>query len=265
MKPKSLGLKPLALKPLALKPLGMKPLSTAQQLAPGDMEGDGLTGTGSEPELEDLFAAMKEASAAPAPTADTFILDSPIWVCFCFQTREQKTEALRKLGLSSLGGDKYVDGREVAALLGLTSSILPKRGQSDLFKVGGLKLPSLGGVAKLALPSLAPAEEEAPKRELSAKEKGFKERAKEEARRFREATDSEFWVACCFLLEQERDTFVAELGLSPAPDHVYDGRLWAALRGIRLTSPDLSVGRVDKSRNRFTDLALPLPSRRVAD
>lgn len=45
-------------------------------------------------------------------------VDSEYWVAVCFQTREQKEEFLRKLGLLELG-DKYLDGMEVAGVLGV--------------------------------------------------------------------------------------------------------------------------------------------------
>ena len=38
-------------------------------------------------------------------------VDSEYWVCFCFQTRDQKEEFLKKLGLFEMG-DKYIDGIE---------------------------------------------------------------------------------------------------------------------------------------------------------
>lgn len=46
------------------------------------------------------------------------ITDSEFWFCVCFQTREQKDEALKKLGLWEIG-DKYLDGLEVAKVLGV--------------------------------------------------------------------------------------------------------------------------------------------------
>jgi len=45
-------------------------------------------------------------------------VDSEYWVAVCFQTRAQKEEFLRKLGLLELG-DKYLDGMEVAGVLGV--------------------------------------------------------------------------------------------------------------------------------------------------
>jgi len=44
--------------------------------------------------------------------------DTEYWACLCFQTREQKEAFLRALKLASLG-DKYLDGQEVAKVLGV--------------------------------------------------------------------------------------------------------------------------------------------------
>ncbi len=46
-------------------------------------------------------------------------VDSEYWFAICFQTREQKEEFLKKLGLFEIG-DKYLDGMKVAKKLGVT-------------------------------------------------------------------------------------------------------------------------------------------------
>lgn len=48
--------------------------------------------------------------------------DTEYWACICFQTREQKDAFLKALQLFELG-DKYLDGQEVAEVLGVK---LPK-------------------------------------------------------------------------------------------------------------------------------------------
>jgi hypothetical protein len=48
----------------------------------------------------------------------TAATDSEFWVALCFQTRAQKDEFLEKLGVAALG-DKYLDGRAVAAAMGI--------------------------------------------------------------------------------------------------------------------------------------------------
>jgi|ERR1019366_1374816 hypothetical protein len=44
--------------------------------------------------------------------------DTEYWVCFCFETREQKDEFLRKSELLELG-DKHIDGLAAAEILGV--------------------------------------------------------------------------------------------------------------------------------------------------
>ena len=44
--------------------------------------------------------------------------DSEFWVALCFETRAQKEEFLSKIGVLTMG-DKYLDGREVAAAMNI--------------------------------------------------------------------------------------------------------------------------------------------------
>ncbi len=46
-------------------------------------------------------------------------VDSEYWFAICFQTREQKEEFLKKLGLFEIG-EKYLQGMKVAKKLGVT-------------------------------------------------------------------------------------------------------------------------------------------------
>ncbi len=64
--------------------------------------------------------------------------DSEFWFAVCFQTREQKEEFLKKMGLLDIG-DKYLDGLKVAAKLGikLESPVPPAR---KIVKFGGAYL-----------------------------------------------------------------------------------------------------------------------------
>jgi hypothetical protein len=45
--------------------------------------------------------------------------DTEFWACLCFQTRAQKDAFLAALKIAHLG-DKYIDGQEVADVLGVT-------------------------------------------------------------------------------------------------------------------------------------------------
>jgi hypothetical protein len=46
------------------------------------------------------------------------VTDSEYWVAVCFDSRTQKEEFLRAVGLLR-DGDKYIDGRKLAALFGI--------------------------------------------------------------------------------------------------------------------------------------------------
>ena len=71
-------------------------------------------------------------------------------------------------------------------------------------------------------------------RELTAREEGYRERAKNEAKRFTAATDSEYWFAVCFSDREEKQRFLSAIGLTghSAPDKYITGRQLAAALGI---------------------------------
>lgn len=59
--------------------------------------------------------------------------------------------------------------------------------------------------------------------ELSAMESAYRERAKAEASRFQEATDSEYWVAVCFKTRADKERFLARAGLDQLGDKYLNG------------------------------------------
>jgi hypothetical protein len=61
-------------------------------------------------------------------------------------------------------------------------------------------------------------------RELTALEEGYRARAAQEANRFTEATDSEFWFAVVFKNREQKDDFLAQYGLSQLGDKYLLGR-----------------------------------------
>lgn len=60
--------------------------------------------------------------------------------------------------------------------------------------------------------------------EITALEQGYRDRAKEEADRFKRATDSEYWVAVCFDSREEKERFLQRAGLIDLGDKYLDGR-----------------------------------------
>jgi hypothetical protein len=96
---------------------------------PGDVEAEAVA------EMSDLLAGFKGRARQEDQRVERAV-DSEYWFCLCFQTRQMKEEFLDKLHLKSLG-DKYLDGMEVAKVLGikLESPVppMPKtRGADDL-------------------------------------------------------------------------------------------------------------------------------------
>jgi hypothetical protein len=57
--------------------------------------------------------------------------------------------------------------------------------------------------------------EEIVEAENAALHKGFRDRMKNENDRWRRATDSEHWVALCFVDREHREAFCAYLGIDP--------------------------------------------------
>lgn len=72
--------------------------------------------------------------------------------------------------------------------------------------------------------------------ELSALESAFKGRRKREDDRFRDATDSEYWVAVCFKTRAHKEAFLAGLpGISPIDGDKYvNGHQLAHRLGINI-------------------------------
>lgn len=72
--------------------------------------------------------------------------------------------------------------------------------------------------------------------ELTAlKDQGFDQRRRNEANRFKQATDSEFWFAVCFESREQKETFLAALpNAKRLGDKYIDGKALATSMGISL-------------------------------
>lgn len=95
----------------------------AQQEEPEPSRYTGNVEEDAQIELSEVLAGFKDRARIEQQRF-TDATDSEYWVCFCFQTREQKEEFLQKLNLLDLG-DKYLDGMEAARQMGveLTSRV----------------------------------------------------------------------------------------------------------------------------------------------
>ncbi|WP_181771273.1 hypothetical protein [Amycolatopsis pittospori] len=70
------------------------------------------------------------------------------------------------------------------------------------------------------------------RRELTALQQGFRDRAKREAERFRLATDSEYWIAVCFKTREDKEKFLRNAKLLPIGDKYMDGYAVAKVLGV---------------------------------
>ncbi|WP_245617247.1 hypothetical protein [Amycolatopsis taiwanensis] len=70
------------------------------------------------------------------------------------------------------------------------------------------------------------------RRELTALQQGFRDRAKREAERFRLATDSEYWIAVCFKSREDKERFLRNAGLLAIGDKYMDGYAVARVLGV---------------------------------
>ncbi|WP_240690694.1 hypothetical protein [Amycolatopsis sp. CFH S0078] len=70
------------------------------------------------------------------------------------------------------------------------------------------------------------------RRELTALQRGFRDRAKREAERFRLATDSEYWIAVCFKSREDKERFLRAAGLLAIGDKYMDGYAVARVLGV---------------------------------
>lgn len=70
------------------------------------------------------------------------------------------------------------------------------------------------------------------RRELTALQQGFRDRAKREAERFRLATDSEYWIAVCFKTREDKEKFLRNAGLLAVGDKYMDGYAVARVLGV---------------------------------
>jgi hypothetical protein len=90
--------------------------------------------------------------------------------------------------------------------------------------------------------------------ELDAVQEGFRNRAKDESNRFKLATDSEYWACLCFQTREQKEAFLAALGVLVHGDKYLDGQIVANKLGITLPAADMpynTSSEHDKSWDEF--------------
>ena len=115
---------------------------------------------------------------------------------------------------------------------------------------GSGKTDSLFGLKKVATGSKV----EAKKAELNALQQGFADRAKQEKKRFEDATDSEFWFCMCFNTREQKEAFLEQIGWDTnGADKYVDGVDVARQVGLKLpASPIRREPRIDKTFLKLT-------------
>ncbi len=96
--------------------------------------------------------------------------------------------------------------------------------------------------------------ETAASKDLNALQKGFKQRAQDENKRFRLATDSEYWFCVCFQSREQKDGFLNMLNLPCLDDKYIDGSLFAEKLGVNIPNAETSYNvseKVDKTWGEF--------------
>lgn len=74
---------------------------------------------------------------------------------------------------------------------------------------------------------------------LDAVSEGFRARARDEEKRFRDSTDSEFWFAVCFQTRDQKEAFLSALKVLVHGDKYVDGQVLAEALGIALPKADV--------------------------
>lgn len=132
------------------------------------------------------------------------------------------------------------------------------------FKAPSFKAPSF---KRAPLPSMAKAPdplkgvklpddiEESPAVELNAVQKGFRERAAQEAARFEDATDTGYYSCLVFENRAQLDAFLAGIGMLNKGDLYIDGREVAAKMGIVLPVAERRAGSQPKIDSKLASLA----------
>lgn len=70
--------------------------------------------------------------------------------------------------------------------------------------------------------------------ELTALQAAYRERAKRERSRYESTTDSEYWIAICFVDRASKDAFLEAAGASMLGDKYIDGHQFAKIVGVTL-------------------------------
>lgn len=89
--------------------------------------------------------------------------------------------------------------------------------------------------------------------DLSELQAGFRKRAKDEGRRFEQATDTEYWACLCFQTREQKEAFLKALNLLAIGDKYLDGQEVAKVLGVELPSADVPYNTSSKKDSAWTE------------
>lgn len=212
----------------------MKPFTVRKQFATRGMAEGRAAET--DPVEEGIAALARLAAfidAAPGEVTDE--IASPYWITVVFQTRPQKEEFLRAVGLLRFADWFFQMSWAAAHLLGNVPSVAA---------------PRSWGVRA----ATAPTASEAPP-VAAAPRAGFLGRADAERARMAACVDATYWISLTFMSPEKRDAFVAQwesrwgapMGLDS--EWCCSGLAIAEAMGIALASPTPDWGSMGKRRS----------------
>lgn len=105
--------------------------------------------------------------------------------------------------------------------------------------------------------SLADLEEETLS-ELGEVEKSFRERMKNENKRFRDMCDTEYWCCVCFTSREQKEEFLQKIGMDTDLKYI-DGHEMAKAFRKSLKTPDLEFAKIKAFDKEYLDRAAKLP------
>lgn len=97
--------------------------------------------------------------------------------------------------------------------------------------------------------------EETCAQELGEVEKGFRERLKNENKRFRDMCDTEYWCCVCFTSRAQKEEFLKSLGLDPLDKYI-DGKEIARAMKRPVKTPDMKFAKVGKGSREYSAIAM---------
>lgn len=92
--------------------------------------------------------------------------------------------------------------------------------------------------------------------DLDELQAGFRKRAKDEGKRFEQATDTEYWACLCFQTREQKEAFLKALNLLAIGDKYLDGQEVARVLGVELPCADVpynTSSKIDSAWTEFVD------------